>query len=88
MSFEMLLEIFTSVPLQTKINNGNMDIQMATIISNNTMFLDPSTIVSTYLDSDEIITNYVPNNSILQTAPQTVIKNIGRGVSAEQILQQ
>ena len=91
---EMLLEIFTSTPSQAELNNGNMGIQLVTyhkrlptINGNNTISLDPSTKVSIYRDSDEIKTNYIPNNAILQPAPQTVIKNIGHGASAEQILQ-
>ena len=91
---ELLLEIFTSVPNATEIANGNMGIdlktyqdRLPTTPGNNTISLDRATKVSIYVDSDLILNHYIPDNLILQTAPQTVIKNIGHGASAEQILQ-
>ena len=53
----------------------------------NIITLDETTKVSIYIDSESILKNYIPDNAILQVAPQTTIKYIARSLSNEHVFQ-
>ena len=91
---KIILEIFTTKPIEIEIQNGNMGIILTTYherlpitSGQNIITLDEATKVSIHIDSELILKNDIPDNAILQVAPQTTIKNIAQGASVEHLLQ-